>query len=121
VEKTKDQYGHHAWGNGAYYMEAWGVAALLCDKRDVAEEAFHEALAHDHGSVRAALGMQVLCEREGRPEEGARFAAKAKKCWPRAETRHFQAELLALREPVVLPMPRVDPTQPEKETEKGEK
>ena len=34
-------------------------------KLDVAEEAFLEALAHDPGSVRAALGLQVLCERQG--------------------------------------------------------
>jgi tetratricopeptide (TPR) repeat protein len=89
VEKTKDDYGHHAWGNGAYYMEQWGSAALACGKYDVAEEAFLEALAHDAGSAKAALGMQVACERTGRPDEAARYAALAKRCWRHAEVRHF--------------------------------
>ena len=25
VEKTKDDFNHHAWGGGAYYMEVWGI------------------------------------------------------------------------------------------------
>src|SRR5262249_23369180 len=77
VQKTKDDYSHHAWGNGAYHMEAWGVAALWCNKLDVAEEAFHEALAHDPGSARAALGMQGLCGRQGRGAGGGRLARPA--------------------------------------------
>ncbi|MFY7952958.1 MAG: tetratricopeptide repeat protein, partial [Armatimonadaceae bacterium] len=28
IDKTKDDFGHHAWGGGAYYMEQWGVSAL---------------------------------------------------------------------------------------------
>ena len=79
VKKTKDDYSHHAWGNGAYYMEAWGTGALLGGKLDVAEEAFLEALAHDTGSVRAAMGLQVLCERQGRLGEARRYAALAGK------------------------------------------
>ena len=51
VEKTKDDYYHHAWGGGAYYMEAWGIGALDAGNKDVAEEAFLEALAHDSGSA----------------------------------------------------------------------
>src|SRR6185503_16806848 len=43
VEKTKDDYYHHAWGGGAYYMEAWAVAALDTGNAEVAEEAFLEA------------------------------------------------------------------------------
>jgi tetratricopeptide (TPR) repeat protein len=97
VEKTKDDYSHHAWGNGAYYMEAWGVAALMCGKLDVAEEAFHEALAHDPGSVRAALGMQVLCDRQQRHEEAERFAALAQRCWNRADSGCLVKELTLLR------------------------
>src|SRR5207244_1536224 len=27
VARTKDDYRHHAWGNGAYYMVTWGIAA----------------------------------------------------------------------------------------------
>src|SRR5262249_60116539 len=49
VDKTKADYGHHAWGNGAYYMEQWGAAALECGKLAAAEEAFLESLAHDPG------------------------------------------------------------------------
>jgi Tfp pilus assembly protein PilF len=98
VNKTKDNYGHHAWGNGAYYMEAWGIAALQAGKLDVAEEAFLETLAHDTGSVRGALGMQILCERQGRSEEALRFGELAQRFWRRADPGRLQQELLALRE-----------------------
>jgi Tfp pilus assembly protein PilF len=97
VEKTKDNYAHHAWGNGAYYMELWGIAALKSGRETIAEEAFLEALAHDAGSVRAALGMQVLCEQQGRGEEARRFADVARRCWNRADSANFNAELTALR------------------------
>jgi Tfp pilus assembly protein PilF len=97
VEKTKNDYSHHAWGNGAYYMEAWGIGALAAGKLDVAEEAFHEALAHDPGSVRAALGMQVVCARQGRAEEVERYAALARRCWARADAGHLDVELACLR------------------------
>ena len=89
VEKTKDDYSHHAWGNGAYYMEEWGTAALAGGKLDVAEEAFLEALAHDAGSAGRRWGCRVLCERQGRSEEAARYAALARRCWRHAEVRHF--------------------------------
>src|SRR5262249_21917105 len=97
VERTKNDYSHHAWGNGAYYMEAWGAAALRAGKADVAEEAFQEALAHDPGSVRGALGMQVLCERQGRAEEVARYAELAQRCWRKADPGRLEAELAWLR------------------------
>ncbi len=97
AERSKSDYGHHAWGNGAYFMEAWGIAALLADKADLAEEALLEALAHDPGSVRAALGLQVLCERQARSEEAARYAELAHRCWRRAEAQSCATELAALR------------------------
>jgi Tfp pilus assembly protein PilF len=97
VEKTKDDYRHHSWGNGAYYMETWGVAALQASRETIAEEAFHEALAHDAGSARAALGMQVLCEHQGRTEEAQRFADLARRCWLRADSGCLTSELIALR------------------------
>jgi Tfp pilus assembly protein PilF len=97
AERSKDDYGHHAWGNGAYFMEAWGVAALQANRAEVAEEAFHEALAHDPGSVRAALGMQVLCEHQGRAEEAERYAELARRCWSKADPHALQTELEALR------------------------
>jgi tetratricopeptide (TPR) repeat protein len=89
VDRAKDDFGQHAWGHGAYFMEAWGEAALACGKWDVAEEAFQEALAHDPGSVRGALGMRALCERAGRTEEASRFAALARRCWRHAEVESF--------------------------------
>jgi Tfp pilus assembly protein PilF len=98
VERTKDDYRHHSWGNGAYYMEAWGIAALQAGKLDVAEEAFLEALAHDAGCARAALGLQVLCERQGRTGEATRYAELAQRCWRRASPGTLQAELASLRE-----------------------
>jgi Tfp pilus assembly protein PilF len=97
VERSKDDYSHHAWGNGAYYMELWGIAALQTGKAEVAEEAFLEALAHDPGSVRAALGLQVLCEQLGRTEEAERYAELARRCWNRADPNSLQVELDALR------------------------
>ena len=81
MDKTKNDYGHHSWGNGAYYMEAWGSGALHAGRDEVAEEAFLEALAHDPGSVRAALGMQVLCERQGRGDEASQQVAQHLKRW----------------------------------------
>jgi Tfp pilus assembly protein PilF len=97
VEKTKDDYSHHAWGNGAYYMETWGIAALQANKPDVAEEAFLESLAHDARCVRAALGLQVLCERQGRSEEAARYAELAHRCWAKADPADLLAQYEALR------------------------
>lgn len=98
VARTKDDYNHHSWGHGAYYMETWGIAALQGGKYDIAEEAFLEALAHDTGSVRGALGMQVLCERQGRSEEAARFAESAQRFWRRADPGKLQEELAATRQ-----------------------
>lgn len=97
VEKTKDDYGKHAWGHGAYYMEYWGIGALTANRLAVAEEAFLEALAHDAGSVRGALGMQVVCERMNRTEEANRFAELAQRAWRKADPGLLQAELDYLR------------------------
>jgi len=97
VTKNKDDYNQHAWGHGAYYMEVWGMAALALNRLDVAEEAFLEALAHDSGSARGALGMQVVCERLHRSEEALRFAELAQRCWRRADPGMLQAELQVLR------------------------
>jgi tetratricopeptide (TPR) repeat protein len=90
VDRSKDDYSHHSWGNGAYYMELWGQAALRAGKDDVAEEAFLEALAHDHGSVRAAVGMQVLCEKQGRSDEALKFGELAQRCWRKADPQALE-------------------------------
>jgi tetratricopeptide (TPR) repeat protein len=97
VERNKNDYNHHAWGLGAYHMEMWGLGAFLGGKMEEAEEAFQEALAHDPGSVRAALGMQVLCEQQGRTEEADNYARLARRCWRKADPGCIQAELSALR------------------------
>jgi len=97
VERTKNDFFYHSWGGGAYFMELWGIEALHGNRFDVAEEAFLEALAHDPGSVRGALGMQVLCERQGRVEEAKRFAELAHKCWNRADSKDFDTELAMVR------------------------
>ena len=73
------------------------MAALQAGKFDVAEEAFLEALAHDPGSARAALGMQVLCERQGRTEEASRYADLAQRSWSRADANCLAQELAAIR------------------------
>ncbi|MBI2804321.1 MAG: hypothetical protein HYX68_04975 [Planctomycetes bacterium] len=96
-DKTKDDYGKHAWGHGAYYMEYWGLGALKANRLAQAEEAFLEALAHDAGSVRGALGMYVVCERQNRTEEMNRFAELAQRCWKKADPGLIQAELEYLR------------------------
>jgi hypothetical protein len=90
VNQTKDDYLHHAWAGGAYYMEACGVGALECGNAAAAEEAFLEALAHDAGSLRAALGLQALCERLGRTDEAHRYASLAHRLWTKADPKHFE-------------------------------
>lgn len=89
IDKTKDDFNHHAWGGGAYYMEQWGVGALEAGMADQAEEAFQEALAHDAGSVRGALGLWALCDRLGRNDEAERYMKVAKRCWSKAAPADF--------------------------------
>jgi tetratricopeptide (TPR) repeat protein len=91
VDKTKNLYAHHAWGNGAVYMEAWGIGALDAGNAERAEEAFLEALAHDAGSVRAALGMSALCGRVGRLDEARKFESLARRLWAKADPVDFEA------------------------------
>jgi Tfp pilus assembly protein PilF len=97
VDRSKTDYSHHSWGNGAYFMEIWGAMALQAGKAEIAEEAFLEALAHDPGSVHGALGMQILCERQNRAEEARRYAELAHGAWRKAEVRSLDAELAALQ------------------------
>jgi tetratricopeptide (TPR) repeat protein len=89
VEKTKDDFAHHAWGGGAYYMEQWGVSALEAGLAEQAEEAFQEALAHDAGSVRGAMGLWAVCDRLGRAEEAERYMKVARRCWSKAAPADF--------------------------------
>lgn len=91
VDATKNDFAHHAWGNGAAYMESWGVGALEAGSAVDAEEAFQEALAHDAGSVRGALGLWALCERLGRTEEADRYLKLAHRVWAKADPKDFSA------------------------------
>jgi len=91
IVKTKDDFNHHSWGGGAYYMESWGIAALEGGSPTDAEEAFQEALAHDAGSVRGALGLWALCERLGRTDEAYRYLKVAQKAWAKAAPKDFDA------------------------------
>lgn len=97
VEKTKDDFGHHAWGNGAIHMETWGKSALEAGLSGEAEEAFQEALAHDAGSVVGALGLWAVCDRLGRTDEAARYLKLAKRCWAKADPVDFDRVRLELR------------------------
>lgn len=98
VEKTKDDYYHHSWGNGAYYMEQWGIGALDAGNAEAAEEAFLESLAHDAGSVRAALGMAALCARLNRSGEAKQFGDLAKRLWNKADSRDFESLRTAMED-----------------------
>src|SRR5262245_151720 len=91
VDATKNDFQHHAWGNGAVYMEVWGVAALEAGNATDAEEAFQEALAHDAGSVRGALGLWALCDRLGRTDEAGRYLKLAQRLWAKAGTKDFES------------------------------
>jgi tetratricopeptide (TPR) repeat protein len=91
VDQTKNDFSHHAWGNGAVYMESWGIGALEAGNATEAEEAFQEALAHDTGSVRGALGLWALCDRLGRADEAARYLKVAQRLWAKADTLAFES------------------------------
>jgi thioredoxin-like negative regulator of GroEL len=70
-------------------MESWGIAALEAGNAVEAEEAFQEALAHDAGSVRGALGMWALCDRLGRTDEAASCLKLAHRLWAKAASKDF--------------------------------
>ncbi len=87
----------HAWGGGSYMLEVWGEAALRAHRLDDAEEAFLEALAHEHGSIVGALGMQVVWERRGRADMAAHFAGRAGQIWKDADPGALDRQLARLR------------------------
>jgi Flp pilus assembly protein TadD len=91
VDQTKNDYYHHAWGGGAYYMEVWGIGALEAGNAAVAEEAFLESLAHDAGSAKAAFGLEALCSRLGRSDEARQYANLARRLWGKANASDLEA------------------------------
>jgi tetratricopeptide (TPR) repeat protein len=97
AQKSQNDYDLHAYGGGAYFMEAWGWAALAAQRFDDAEEAFYEALAHDTASARAAIGLQALMETRGRREEAQRYAQLAREFWRYADARLLDNELQRAR------------------------
>jgi Tfp pilus assembly protein PilF len=97
ADRVKNDYSHHSWGNGSYYMEEWGIEALRAGKLDVAEVAFLESLAHDPGSVHGALGMQLVCEKLDRKSEAERYGELAHRAWGRADAGLLDRELEQMR------------------------
>jgi tetratricopeptide (TPR) repeat protein len=92
IDKSKNDYSHHAWGNGSIFMEELGFISLAGKDFAEAEEAFLEALAHDPGSVRAALGLRRLCEVTGRKDESNDYAKLALRCWHKADSGLLEKE-----------------------------
>jgi tetratricopeptide (TPR) repeat protein len=105
AEKSKSDYGYHAYGGGAYLLEVWGETALECGRLDEAEEGFLEALAHDTHSAMAAIGLKLICERLNRPEEAARYTDLARRCWKDADGGVYDSEVahLASLRPRTIP------------------
>lgn len=87
----------HAWGGGSYVLEVWGEAALRAQRWDEAEEAFHEALAHEHGSIIGALGMQVVWEHRAQPDMVEHYARRAATIWKDADEGALERQLQRLR------------------------
>jgi len=94
---TVKDTGLHAWGGGSYVLEVWGEAALRAHRWDEAEEAFLEAMAHEHGSIIGALGLQVTAEQRGRSDLAAHYAARAAAIWKNADPDALTRQLERLR------------------------
>lgn len=89
--------GLHAWGGGSYVLEVWGETALRARRWDDAEEAFLEALAHEHYSIIGALGMQVVWEARGRQDRARHYAERAAAIWKGADPGYAERHLERLR------------------------
>ena len=87
----------HAWGGGSYFLEVWGENALRARRWDAAQEAFLEALAHEHGSILGALGMQVVSEGRNQDDLAEHYAARATRIWQGADAGVKDRQLARLR------------------------
>lgn len=96
AKAVKDS-GLHAWGGGSYVLEVWGESALRAHRWDEAEEAFLEALAHEHGSIIGALGLQVVAEQRGQADLATHYAARAAAIWKDADPDALPRQLERLR------------------------
>jgi hypothetical protein len=85
------------WGQGSYFDDQWGEAALKQGRLDDAQEAFSEGLAHEHGSIVSALGLQVVWERRHKAAMAKQFADRAHDIWSEADPGAAQALLVRLR------------------------
>jgi Tfp pilus assembly protein PilF len=72
-------------------MESWGQGALKAGNHSQSREAFLEALAHDPGSVTAALGLKILSEAEGKTSQAARYGDLANRSWRRADPKDLKS------------------------------
>lgn len=96
AKAVKDS-GLHAWGGGSYVLEVWGETALRARRWDEAEEAFLEALAHEHYSIVGALGMQVVWEARGQQDRARHYAERAAAIWKGADPGYAERHLERLR------------------------
>ena len=97
AQKAVKDSGLHAWGGGSYVLEVWGEAAMRARRWDEAEEAYHEALAHEHGSILGALGMQVVWEQRGRTDMAQHYASRARSIWKDANPGALDRQLTRIR------------------------
>jgi hypothetical protein len=82
-----------------------GEACLRVHQWGDAEQAFLEALAHEHGSIVAALGLQVVSEQRGDQEMVRHYAARAAKIWKDADAGAPDRQLARLRALAGQPAP----------------
>jgi tetratricopeptide (TPR) repeat protein len=73
------------WGQGSYYDDLWGETALRAGNLDEALEAFSEGLAHEHGSIVSAVGLQVVWERKQNPNLVKHYARRGSEIWDQAD------------------------------------
>lgn len=107
AKAVKDS-GLHAWGGGSYMLEVWGESALRAHRWDEAEEAYHEALAHEHGSILGALGMQVVWENRGRSDMARHYAERAAAIWKDADRGLLERQLARIRRLAGSPTARAE-------------
>ena len=87
----------HFFGGGGYFPEVYGEEALRHHRLADAEFAFTESLAHDHGSIISALGLQVVAEEQGNKALATAYAERAAEMWKHADAGAIEHQLERLR------------------------
>lgn len=95
--KAVKDTGAHAWGGGSYMLEVWGETALRAARLDEAEEAFLEAMAHEHGCIVGALGLEVVSERRKQTDMARHYSNRAATIWKDADKGCLETQLARLR------------------------